>query len=703
MGVDRPNLPLFRPFLTPQQNQQIRDLADLVIKSQPLPTVPETAATGLPAANAVFQAFEEYPGDFRRNLPGHWSLTVNIIGGRRGQIMDIRFTGPNGTVDTVVTNPLTSSASRYTARIEEMREDRGRWFKVHFNQGDMRFEGQTDQRILRGSVYNAAGQHLGDWNALKRRDLDYLDLAEQAKRAKNTEAALHYYNAAIRVNGSADNYVSRANLHYAARDYPTAIADYNAALERNSYHLNARFNRMASHYYARQHTEALADADAFIAQRTGAPTKTQLAQVHHFRGDILWWLERSEDAEKAYTTAIALDPKLAERNRAANTREWAAAQFLKSQIAVNRVMSEAAAKMSESTEALKKANAIATRETPRPAAPAPSAGDAAELEATLAGLVAATVRAVDAKDWAKALDNSATALNLAQKLGSTRQIDLITGLRTALGQELYNEGVINYKSGESDRMIARFEQAASLAHPDAHYMLGLAYTEGEGVAPDLVTARKWLGQAADLGHEQAKTALADPRYAIEPGAAEFAQGDALRQAGDHAAALPFLKQAATLGHTQAAYAVGAAYLDGKGVARDLAEASDWIELCQENFRKAPNSRNQIMAENARTALIGAKLQRTMTGAGNAEAAQGVAHHEAEEYAQALTAFRAAAALGNADGMRGLGHHYLNGQGVKLDLDESRKWLRRALAFDHPQAAADLRALENKARSHNFNR
>ncbi|MEY3774794.1 MAG: hypothetical protein RLZZ129_1574 [Verrucomicrobiota bacterium] len=145
------------------------------------------------------------------------------------------------------------------------------------------------------------------------------------------------------------------------------------------------------------------------------------------------------------------------------------------------------------------------------------------------------------------------------------------------------------------------------------------------------------------------------------------------------------------------------YLDGKGVARDLAEASDWIELCQENFRKAPTSRNKIMAENARTALVGAKLQRTMTGAGNAEAARGVAHHEAEEYAQALTAFRAAAALGNADGMRGLGHHYLNGQGVKSDFDESRKWLRRALAFDHPQAAADLRALENKARSHNFNR
>src|SRR5690606_4322672 len=115
--------------------------------------------------------------------------------------------------------------------------------------------------------------------------------------------------------------------------------------------------------------------------------------------------------------------------------------------------------------------------------------------------------------------------------------------------------------------------------PQAHYMLGLAYAEGEGVEPDLPTAREWLRKAADLGHKDAANALTEARYAIEPGAAEFAEGDALRQSGDHAGALPLFKQAATLGHTQAAYAVGEAYLDGKGVAQDLVLASDWIELC----------------------------------------------------------------------------------------------------------------------------
>jgi len=707
MGVERPHIPLFRPFLTPQQNQQVRDLAQLVVKRQPLPTVPDpsapvtvTAATvktvapaaspavALETATTGFQTFEEFPGDFRRNLPGHWELSAKISGNARPQTMEVRFTGPQGTVDTVVANPFASSPNRYSARIQEMREARGLWFKVHFNYRDLRFEGQADQRILSGTVYNTAGQQIGTWTALKRRDLDYLDLAEQANRAKNSEAALHYYSAAIRVNGSAENYSRRGSFHYAARNDAAAVADFTAALERDSSQLNARYNRMLAHYNARQHAEALSDADTLLARRTNPLGKEQLALVHQLRGDILWWLERPEDAEKAYATAQSLDPKMAERTRVAKTRDWALAQKIKRDAEVAQIMNRINQGMAESAEALRKANAPTS---------SPKSGDTAETQRTLAGLVEATIAAVDAKDWVKAINNSGTALILAEKLGSATQVKLIRETRQLLAAEIFSEVQASFKAGDTDQMIVQLEQAASLSHPAAHYMLGLAYAEGEGVAPDLTTARKWLGLAADLGHEQAKTALANPRYAIEPGAAEFAQGDALRQAGDHAAALPLLKQAATKGHTQAAYAVGSAYLDGKGVAPDLAKASDWIELCQENYRKNPNSRNKIMAESAQTALTGAKLRRTMTGAGNAEAAQGVAHHEAGLYAQAFTTFRTAAALGNADGMRGLGFLYFNGQGVKLDFDESRKWLRRALAFDHPQAAADLRALENKAK------
>lgn len=350
-----------------------------------------------------------------------------------------------------------------------------------------------------------------------------------------------------------------------------------------------------------------------------------------------------------------------------------------------------------STSAATTRSVATTKSTPPTIGTPGQAGDDAETQRTLAGLVEAIISAAGAKDWAKAINNSSTALVLAQKRGTARQLELVKETRQLLAEEVFTEALTSLNAGDTALMLTRLEQAASLAHPGAHYMLALAYAEGIAVEENLNNAREWMHKAADLGFDKAKTALAEPPFALEPGESEFAQAETLRKAGDLAAALPLFKQAATLGHTEAAYAVGEAYLDGKGVARDLALASDWIELSQENHRKNPNTRNKLMAESAHVALIGAKLQAGMINAGGTQVKEALAHVDANNYPAAAAAFRAAAALGNLNGMRSLGILYMNGQGVKLDFDESRKWFQRALAFDHPQAAADLRALENKAR------
>ncbi|MCB1105738.1 MAG: WG repeat-containing protein [Opitutaceae bacterium] len=328
------------------------------VRPSPPPVEPiatQSAATG-------FQSFEMFPGDLRRNLPGHWKLVGIMRANPNPQPMTVRFTGPNGTVDTLVANPLSPNPRHYSAQIKEVNDTRrrGTWLQVHFNYGELRFVGQSRDGDLHGTIFTASGGEIGSWTAHKQLDLDYLALAEQARRAKNPEAALHYFGEAIRKNRSADNYVRRGSFHYASQDNGSAIADYSAALERDSHHIGARYNRMLSFYYAQQHAEALIDADTLLARRTNPLSNKQLAFVHHFRGDILTWLERPDEAEQAYTKAIALDPKLAERNRAANTREWVLAQRLKRDLEVARIMNQMNRNITKSADKLREANATAS-------------------------------------------------------------------------------------------------------------------------------------------------------------------------------------------------------------------------------------------------------------------------------------------------------------------------------------------------------
>ena len=52
--------------------------------------------------------------------------------------------------------------------------------------------------------------------------------------------------------------------------------------------------------------------------------------------------------------------------------------------------------------------------------------------------------------------------------------------------------------------LAQYEQDAKAGRADALYNLGLAYSTGQGVAPDYVVAHKWFNLASVRGIEEAK-------------------------------------------------------------------------------------------------------------------------------------------------------------------------------------------------------
>ena len=52
--------------------------------------------------------------------------------------------------------------------------------------------------------------------------------------------------------------------------------------------------------------------------------------------------------------------------------------------------------------------------------------------------------------------------------------------------------------------LSQYEHDAGNGRTDALYNLGLAYSTGQGVSPDLVAAHKWFNLAAVRGVEAAK-------------------------------------------------------------------------------------------------------------------------------------------------------------------------------------------------------
>jgi TPR repeat protein len=92
----------------------------------------------------------------------------------------------------------------------------------------------------------------------------------------------------------------------------------------------------------------------------------------------------------------------------------------------------------------------------------------------------------------------------------------------------------------------------------AQRALALAYLKGEGVAKDTAAAARWAQVAASGGDAEAQYLL----------------GHLHR--GDPADAFAWFTRAASAGHLKAMQALGVAYAQGQGVARDEALAADWF-------------------------------------------------------------------------------------------------------------------------------
>lgn len=202
-------------------------------------------------------------------------------------------------------------------------------------------------------------------------------------------------------------------------------------------------------------------------------------------------------------------------------------------------------------------------------------------------------------------------------------------------------------------IVAAIPAASAQAEDPANWHArGRAYEE----AGNAQQAIYWVRKAAEAGHPKAQYDMA--RYYFE-------QYGGLPD--DPPQLFRWMRASAQSGNSQAQHNVGLMYYQGKGTAKNFAEAARW-------FRR---SAEQGYPEGQLD--LGTSLW----------SGEGIP----VDHAEAVQWFRKAAAQGNDEAQFWLGNAYRRGLGVAFDITEARRWLQKSAAQGNKEAASMLRFID----------
>ncbi len=127
-------------------------------------------------------------------------------------------------------------------------------------------------------------------------------------------------------------------------------------------------------------------------------------------------------------------------------------------------------------------------------------------------------------------------------------------------------GVEDYRNGDFQAALRKFEDGAAAGDKRAQYNLGVMLLKGTGIQKNTETALKWHRLSAEQGYAAAQHELG----------VMFYRGDGVAQ--NHAAAAKWFRKAAEQDFAQAQLNLGVMYFAGHGVPKDGAEVVKWITL-----------------------------------------------------------------------------------------------------------------------------
>lgn len=260
---------------------------------------------------------------------------------------------------------------------------------------------------------------------------------------------------------------------------------------------------------------------------------------------------------------------------------------------------------------------------------------------------------------------------------------------------MYQEGLGRIL--DKSRALELYRRAADLGCVAAHYFLGAGYRAGAFGEPDRVEAEREFLRAAELGHAEAQVVLGELHDeftgARNPGTKDFTR------------AREWYQKAADQGHGRAFYRLGLMQLDGKGVAKNPAEAARWFQAAlrtpADDFLAALLNDLGFLHERGlgvkKDLPESLKHYRSAAELGSLDAQYnlGSISLEKKNDRDALKWFLTAARKGHAQAQNNLGTFYATGRSVRKSLDEAEKWFLMAAQQGDQPAAENLKRLQKE--------
>lgn len=242
---------------------------------------------------------------------------------------------------------------------------------------------------------------------------------------------------------------------------------------------------------------------------------------------------------------------------------------------------------------------------------------------------------------------------------------------------------------DPEQALGWFRRAAAAGDPSGEFHVGLAYHEGNGVAPNSAEARKWLDRAEKRGSAAAQNGIGVLYYG----------GDG---AENKAAAVEWFYKAALQGLAAAQYNLGMMCVRGIGVQQDYQKGADWLRLAAaQDDADALNDLGILYQSGQGVPLeyqTAIELYHKAASMGHASAAANLGYMCAaglgvqKDYDAALGWFRMAASWNDSFAMNNLGWLYENGLGVPRDQVMAIAWYLKASEAGSEQAKTNLLAL-----------
>lgn len=277
--------------------------------------------------------------------------------------------------------------------------------------------------------------------------------------------------------------------------------------------------------------------------------------------------------------------------------------------------------------------------------------------------------------------------------GDGQQSDLVSKMKALMGGQYASPPAATETDPQQARQkeMDELRKNADAGDAESQYMIGLRYSNGDGLPQDSGKAVEWYEKAAAQGYIKAQYRLGELHYFSEPKdiakALEWWQlaaekGDAGAQTAlavmyfngegvgkDLAKAVDLVQKAAAQGLAEAQFILGATYRAGTGISRDDIKAFEWL------YKAALQGESRAQNEVGRMYMLG----------------EGVP----KDNAKAFEWTQKAAAKGEGDAQFRLGMDYLFGSGVATDNVLAYAWLNLANAKGVERALNIRIMVENK--------